>query len=72
VGGPDKGEDSDDGNNQQHNESLDSEVARKPLPAFPAGTGRRAKAMTTYIPLSQSSELLLQLAEMELQERHLA
>jgi hypothetical protein len=70
------GEDSDDGNHQQHNECEsgsdgDSEVARKPLPAFPTGTGRRAKAMTTYIPLSQSSELLLQLAEMELQERQL-
>jgi hypothetical protein len=41
---------------------------QKPLPAFPTGAGGR-RAMTAYLPLSQSSELLLQLAEMELQER---
>ncbi|ELR14012.1 uncharacterized protein ACA1_366240 [Acanthamoeba castellanii str. Neff] len=41
---------------------------RKPLPAFPTGAGGR-RAMTAYLPLSQSSELLLQLAEMELHER---
>jgi hypothetical protein len=41
---------------------------RKPLPAFPTSAGGR-RAMTAYLPLSQSSELLLQLAEMELHER---